>query len=175
MGREPAHPLRWIRDGGSVRLLGRYHARIPPAASAVGCEARFGGSLRLWGGPAALPACGFVDLASGVGQHGRELAGGEYRGAQLLEEGWLQGAASPGGRMRVDDADAETELALGDLDRQLQVGVVRDHDRDIAVALEGVEEQEGGEVESEPFSSVFTTSTVRAPPRRGRASGMRVR
>jgi hypothetical protein len=47
----------------------------------------------------------------------------------------------------VDDADAESEFVLGDPDRELEVGVVRDNDRGLTFAVEGVEEQEGGEVD----------------------------
>jgi hypothetical protein len=35
-----------VQATGLPVLFGRYHADILPAASAVGCEARFGGSLR---------------------------------------------------------------------------------------------------------------------------------
>ena len=49
--------------------------------------------------------------------------------------------------MRVDDADPDPGLALGDLNRQLEIRVVGDHDGDLAVALKGVEQQVGGEVD----------------------------
>ncbi len=39
------------------------------------------------------------------------------------------------------------ELALGDLNRELEIRVVGDHDGDPAVALKGVEQQVGGEVD----------------------------
>jgi len=48
--------------------------------------------------------------------------------------------------MRVDDPDAQSELVLRDLDRQLEVGVVRDDDRDVALALEGIEQQKGRQI-----------------------------
>ena len=64
----------------------------------------------------------------------------------LKKVGW-SARLRRGWRVRVDDADTEAEFSLHDLDRQLQIGVVRDHDRDVAVAREGVDEQEGGEVD----------------------------
>ena len=49
--------------------------------------------------------------------------------------------------VRVDDADPDSELSLGDLDRQLEIGVVGDHHGNFAVALERVEQQVGGEID----------------------------
>ncbi len=49
--------------------------------------------------------------------------------------------------MRVDDVDPDSKLGLGDLNRQLEIGVVGDHDGHFAVALEGVEQQVGGEID----------------------------
>src|SRR6266545_2271877 len=71
----------------------------------------------------------------------------DWRRAELFEEGRLKRTASTRGRVRVDDADPDPELGLGDLNRQLEIRVVRDHDGDLAVALKGVEQQVGGEVD----------------------------
>ena len=96
----------------------------------VGCEARFGGSLRFQA-LVGLPAGWLSDLATCVGEHRWELAGGEGRGTDLLEERWLECTAAARRRVRVDDTDAKPELALSDLDRQLEIGVVRDHNGDV--------------------------------------------
>jgi hypothetical protein len=59
----------------------------------------------------------------------------------------LKRTASTRGRVRVDDADPDPEVGLGDLNRELEIRVVGDHDGDLAVALKGVEQQVGGEVD----------------------------
>jgi hypothetical protein len=48
--------------------------------------------------------------------------------------------------MRVEHTDADPELVLGDLDWCLQVGVVGDDDRGLAVFPERVEQEMGSEV-----------------------------
>jgi hypothetical protein len=48
---------------------------------------------------------------------------------------------------RVEHADADAQLGLGDLDRRLQVGVVGDDDRRLAVCPERVEQEMGSEVD----------------------------
>src|SRR6202034_509021 len=100
---------------------------IPPVASVAGCEARFGGPQRFkrW----RLPRWRLADLAVGVFQGPRELAGGDWSVAQLLEECGLQIETASLEGMRVEHTDAEAQLGLGDLDRCLQVGVVGDDDR----------------------------------------------
>jgi hypothetical protein len=52
----------------------------------------------------------------GVFQDSRELAGGDRPAAQLLEEGGLQIEAASLEGMRVEYADADVQLGLGDLD-----------------------------------------------------------
>ena len=72
----------------------------------------------------------------------RELTRAERRRADLLEERWLKRTASARGRVRVHDTDSDSEHALSDLDRELEIGVVRDHHGDdVAVALKGVEQR----------------------------------
>jgi hypothetical protein len=95
----------------------------------VGCEARFGGSLRFQA--TRLPAGRLSDLTACVGEGGWELTGGERRGADLLEEGRLERPAAARRWVGIDDTDAKPELMLGDLDRQLEIGIVRDHNRDV--------------------------------------------
>jgi hypothetical protein len=49
--------------------------------------------------------------------------------------------------MRVDDPNDEAKLALRDGNRLLEMGVVRNNHGHLAVVLESVEQQVGGEVD----------------------------
>jgi hypothetical protein len=126
---------------------------IPPVASVAGCEARFGGPQRLKGRLEGLPLPGarLAELPTRVRHDYRELARGYRTPAQLLEERGLQIQATTARRMRVDHANREPELVLHDGDRLLQVRVVRNHDRDLAVAPECVDQQVARQIDVRPL------------------------
>ena len=89
------------------------NADIPLVASVARCETRFGGSLRLWGSPRRW----FPELPVGISYYVGQLAGDKDRGSKLFEEGAGQDTAPVPGRLRVDDADPDSELLFDDADR----------------------------------------------------------
>jgi hypothetical protein len=48
--------------------------------------------------------------------------------------------------VRVDNADGDPQLTLGEGDRLFEIGVIGEHDRNLAVAPERVEQEVGGQV-----------------------------
>lgn len=117
-------PASWPTARLSLSRLGRADAS-PQSLRWLGARPASAG-LCVSGAERRLPARRLADLAPGVGEYGRELTRNERRCAELLEEGRLKRTASTRGRVRVDDADPDPELGLGDLNRQLQI---RDLDR----------------------------------------------
>ncbi len=71
---------------------------------------------------------------------------------------------------RIPDADAEAELGLSETDGLAESQPVGGDDGDLGVLPEGVEEQLGARLTSDPFSSVSITSAVAGPRLDGAAS-----
>ena len=109
----------------------------------AGCEARFGGPQRFKG---VVPAVRLANLAQRVAQHRLELAGRDWATTQLLEERWTQIEAALLRRMGVEHSHAYAKLVNRQLDRGLEIGVVGDHDRYLAVLAKGIEQHVRGQV-----------------------------